>query len=77
MHVSFVDAEPCMSFSQILYLTDLEQWSPHAVYQATRLFVSNLNAKLVRQPSSPMPCASMSGSRRCKWLFEERDPVCG
>ena len=36
--------------AQILYLTDLEHWSPHAVYQATRLFVSNLNAKLVCRP---------------------------
>jgi len=35
--------------TQILYLTDLEHWSTHAVYQATRLFVSNLNAKLVRR----------------------------
>lgn len=39
----------CVPRSQILYLTDLEHWSPHAVYQATRLFVSNLNAKMVRR----------------------------
>ena len=35
--------------SQVLYLTDPEHWSPHAVYQATRLFVSSLNARLAQR----------------------------
>ena len=34
---------------QILALTNPEAWSPHAVYQATRLFVSNLNAKMAQR----------------------------
>ena len=36
------------NWEEILFLTDPEKWSPHAVYQATRLFISNLNAKMVR-----------------------------
>lgn len=35
------------NWEEILFLTDPEKWSPHAVYQATRLFISNLNAKMV------------------------------
>lgn len=35
------------NWEDILYLTDPEHWSPHAVYQATRLFISNLNARMV------------------------------
>jgi len=35
--------------AQVLYLTDPEHWSPHAVYQATRLFVSSLNARLAQR----------------------------
>lgn len=34
---------------QILAITNPEAWSPHAVYQATRLFVSNLNAKMAQR----------------------------
>lgn len=34
---------------QILAITEPESWSPHAVYQATRLFVSNLNAKMAQR----------------------------
>ena len=33
----------------MLLLTDPEEWSPHAVYQATRLFVSNLNARMAQR----------------------------
>jgi len=33
------------NWEEVLYLTDPEHWSPHATYQATRLFASNLNAK--------------------------------
>ena len=36
------------NWEEVLYLTDPEKWSAHAVYQATRLFISNLNAKMVR-----------------------------
>lgn len=35
------------NWEEILFLTDPEHWSPHTVYQATRLFISNLNAKMV------------------------------
>ncbi len=34
---------------QVLWLTEPESWSPHATYQATRLFVSNLNARLAQR----------------------------
>ena len=34
------------NWEEILYLTEPEGWSPHAVYQATRMFVSNLNQRM-------------------------------
>ena len=34
------------NWEEVLYLTNPEGWSPHAVYQATRLFVSNLNQRM-------------------------------
>lgn len=34
------------NWEEILYLTEPESWTPHAVYQATRMFVSNLNQKM-------------------------------
>lgn len=34
---------------QVLYLTEPENWSPHAVFQATRMFVSNLSARLAQR----------------------------
>ncbi|EFN54310.1 hypothetical protein CHLNCDRAFT_135512 [Chlorella variabilis] len=34
------------NWEEILYLTDPDNWTPHAVYQATRMFVSNLNQKM-------------------------------
>jgi len=37
------------NWEEILFLTDPEHWSPHAVYQATRLFISNLNAKMAQR----------------------------
>ncbi len=33
----------------MILLTEPENWSPHAVYQATRLFVSNLNARMAQR----------------------------
>lgn len=33
------------NWQDILYVTNPEQWSPHIVYEATKLFVSNLPAK--------------------------------
>lgn len=32
-------------WEEILYLTEPEKWSPGAVYQATRIFASNMNRK--------------------------------
>lgn len=37
------------NWEDVLYLTAPEQWSPHAVYQATRLFASNLNHKMAQR----------------------------
>lgn len=35
------------NWEEVLALTEPEAWSPHAIYQATRIFVSNLNQRLV------------------------------
>lgn len=37
------------NWEEILFLTDPESWSPHALYQATRMFVSNLNARMAQR----------------------------
>ena len=40
---------PALSnWEEVLYLTNPEKWSPHAMFQATRLFASNLNAKMAQ-----------------------------
>ena len=51
MHAAHASACALMQSpaEQVLYLTDPEHWSPHAVYQATRLFVSSLNARLAQR----------------------------
>ncbi|KAJ3112263.1 hypothetical protein HDU96_004743 [Phlyctochytrium bullatum] len=36
-------------WEEVLFLTNPEGWTPHATYQATRIFVSNLNAKLAQR----------------------------
>lgn len=33
------------SWQDVLYITNPHEWSPHVVYEATKLFVSNLSAK--------------------------------
>lgn len=33
------------NWQDVLYVTNPEQWSPHAVYEGTKLFVSNLSSK--------------------------------
>jgi essential nuclear protein 1 len=41
---------PALSnWEEVLYLTAPEAWSPHATFQATRLFASNLNAKMAQR----------------------------
>ncbi|XP_074656420.1 bystin-like [Tubulanus polymorphus] len=37
------------NWEQILYLTEPDTWSAAAVYQATRIFTSNLNAKMAQR----------------------------
>mmetsp|Transcript_1829 Transcript_1829/g.4688 ORF Transcript_1829/g.4688 Transcript_1829/m.4688 type:complete len:537 (+) Transcript_1829:51-1661(+) len=37
------------NWEDVLYLTDPDKWSPHAMFQATKLFVSNLNARLAQR----------------------------
>ncbi|KAI8067031.1 Bystin-domain-containing protein [Gilbertella persicaria] len=37
------------NWEEILYLTGPESWTPHATYEATRMFVSNLKAKQVQR----------------------------
>ncbi|XP_074563126.1 bystin-like [Curcuma longa] len=36
-------------WEDVLYLTEPEKWSPNAMYQATRIFTSNMNAKKARR----------------------------
>jgi Bystin len=43
------------NWEEVLFLTDVPSWTPHAVFQATRLFVSSLNAKLVRPQHADTP----------------------
>ena len=37
------------NWEEVLYLTNPSAWSPHAMYQATRLFASNLNARMAQR----------------------------
>jgi essential nuclear protein 1 len=37
------------SWEQILWLTRPDDWSPHSVYACTRIFASNLNAKMAQR----------------------------
>ncbi|KAJ3084646.1 hypothetical protein HK100_009269 [Physocladia obscura] len=37
------------NWEQVLYLTNPDAWSPHATYQATRIFVSNLQARMAQR----------------------------
>ena len=37
------------NWEEILYITDYGNWSVHAMYQATRIFASNLNAKMAQR----------------------------
>ncbi len=37
------------NWEQVLYLTNPTEWTPHAAYQATRLFISNLKAKMAER----------------------------
>jgi essential nuclear protein 1 len=41
---------PALSnWEEVLYLTSPEKWSPHATFQATRLFASNLNSRMAQR----------------------------
>lgn len=41
---------PALSnWEEVLYLTRPEAWTPHATFQATRLFASNLNARMAQR----------------------------
>ena len=37
------------NWEEVLFLTEPKMWTPHAVYQATRMFVSNLNARMAQR----------------------------
>lgn len=34
------------NWEELLYLTNPPQWSPHATFEATKIFASNLNTKM-------------------------------
>lgn len=41
---------PSLQFwEEVLYLTEPEKWSPNAIYQATRIFASNMGVKKVER----------------------------
>ena len=42
------------NWEEILFLTNPAAWTPHAMFKATRIFASNLNAK-VAQRYTPHP----------------------
>jgi essential nuclear protein 1 len=37
------------NWEELLFLTTPEKWSRHAVYEATRIFASNLNTKMAQR----------------------------
>lgn len=37
------------NWEEVLFITNPDEWSPHAMYQATRLFASNLNPKMAQR----------------------------
>lgn len=37
------------NWEEILYCTEPDNWTPAAMYQASRIFVSNLNAKMAQR----------------------------
>ncbi|KAL2631213.1 hypothetical protein R1flu_015899 [Riccia fluitans] len=37
------------NWEEVLYITEPEKWSPNAMFQATRLFASNLNARMAQR----------------------------
>lgn len=36
----------CANWEELLFLTQPENWSPHATFEATKIFASNLNTRL-------------------------------
>ena len=45
----FISSAEIVLLFQILYLTEPDTWSAAAMYQATRIFASNLNAKMAQR----------------------------
>jgi hypothetical protein len=43
------------NWEDVLYLTAPDNWTPHACYEATKIFVSNLNQKMVRLRTTCRP----------------------
>lgn len=37
------------NWEEILYLTNPDEWTPNAMFQATRIFASNFNAKMAQR----------------------------
>ncbi len=52
------------NWEDVLFVTEPEQWSPHSVFQATRLFISNLNAKMVSLLATLWCSCKFQGFRR-------------
>lgn len=39
----------CANWEELLFLTQPERWSRHAVYEATKIFASNLNSRMAQR----------------------------
>lgn len=39
----------CANWEELLFLTQPENWSPHATFEATKIFASNLNTRLAQR----------------------------
>jgi len=47
------------NWEELLFLTTPDRWSRHAVYEATKIFASNLNAKMAQRFYSVVLLASV------------------
>ncbi len=47
--IAFTVIPMVSNWEELLFLTTPDRWSRHAVYEATKIFASNLNAKMAQR----------------------------
>lgn len=52
------------NWEEVLQLTEPQAWTPHAIFQATRIFVSSLNQRLVRRATGLEEGVARTTSRK-------------